>query len=485
MMKITHRSPSTIWLPSDDEAVKKFLTYKDKQVQYLISRLKKSYKWAYNCPEYLQTKLDQLNQQINQCLIKYDNDQPYTYSGLAYMLSQKFGWTYEKPSYTLSNKLIPWHKTPPTCRPYQEEAIVALENAGHGAISLPTGSGKSLCLIYLVKRNPVQTVIVTPFRAITTQLYKDFVNFFGAKHVGQYGDGKKDYKKLITIATAQSLSNLSPDDEAYRVLSQCKVMMFDESHMCVPDTMEHVCMGILGLAERRYFVSATQTRTDGSELLLKGIIGPIVYNKPFNELVEEKYLKKPIFKIFSVPAYGSYSAQDAKQETRKQLYQNPNVNKIVGKIVSIAYRKGRQTVIIIEEFRQFLSLLNFLTVPFEFVHGGISQDAKEFIPKEYWESDIEGAIERFNSGKTKVLIGTSAISTGVDLRPVGCLIYLQGGISEIKIKQAIGRGTRMVPEIDNFWVIDFMVKNSPVLERHCKIRMDLYHDMGQVEVFES
>ena len=140
-------------------------------------------------------------------------------------------------------------------------------------------------------------------------------------------------------------------------------------------------------------------------------------------------------------------------------------------------------VILLEEFRQFSLLLNHLSVPFEFVHGGASEEAKEFIPKEYWDSDTEAAIARFNSGQTKVLIGTSAISTGVDLRPVGCLIYMQGGTSEIKIKQAIGRGTRITEGLKDFWVVDFIIKGSPVLERHAGVRADMYQDIGTVEFF--
>jgi len=86
-----------------------------------------------------------------------------------------------------------------------------------------------------------------------------------------------------------------------------------------------------------------------------------------------------------------------------------------------------------------------MSIPFTFVHGGASDDAKQFLPQKYWKCDVEAAVKDFNEGKIQCLIGTSAISTGVDLLPVGCLIYLQGGTSEIKVRQAIGRGTRIIP----------------------------------------
>jgi len=156
------------------------------------------------------------------------------------------------------------------------------------------------------------------------------------------------------------------------------------------------------------------------------------------------------------------------------------VNRLAAEIAQKSITLGyRPTLIIIEEFKQFTLLKNYLSVPFEFVHGGASsQDVKDILPKEYWKCDIEQSVKNFNEGKTKLLIGTSAISTGVDLKPVGCLIYLQGGTSEIKVRQAIGRGTRPVPEFKDFWVIDFNIVGSASCERHFGSRKELYEDMS-------
>lgn len=43
------------------------------------------------------------------------------------------------------------------------------------------------------------------------------------------------------------------------------------------------------------------------------------------------------------------------------------------------------------------------------------------------------------------------------------LVYWMGGSSEIQVKQAIGRGTRITPDKNSCYVVDFWV-NSP--ERH-------------------
>lgn len=348
----------------------------------------------------------------------------------------------------------------------------------HGAIELPTGSGKSLITQKICHARPVKTVVVAPLSAIADQLYCNFVEAFGPRYVGKYGDGSKKFDKLFTIAVAQSLTRLGPDDVAFKELKETQQIIFDEAHVTPAETFDKVCTGLFRYAPYRYFVSATQLRTDGCELILKGITGPIVYRKSFRELVEQGFLAQPRVKMFHVASSGATGLRDAKAETRRQLYTNPNVCSAVGRTASkMVNGLDRQMLILVEEFRQFHILKNYITVPFTFVHGGVTKEVKEFLEPQYHDCNIKQAIADFNSGKTRLMIGTSAISTGTDLRPTGCLAYLQGGLSEIKVRQAIGRGTRIVPGKKDFFVIDFIVEGSDTMERHGDSRVDIYKDM--------
>ena len=189
--------------------------------------------------------------------------------------------------------------------------------------------------------------------------------------------------------------------------------------------------------------------------------------------MKQEFLAEPIVKIFHVPCAPDPGHQDAQTETRNQLYMNSHVNSLTAQITEKAVKlANRQVLILIDEFDQFMKLKNYLNVGYEFVHGTPSKEAKEFLPKEYWDCDVEASVKRFNSGECRVLIGTSAISTGVDLKPVGCLIYLQGGTSEIKVKQSLGRGTR--PCKKDFWYVDFKVMGSQTMERHLDSREKFY-----------
>lgn len=478
-------SPTKLILPDGGDQVKDFLTYTDKSVSFQISRLQQNIHFKRSSPAQFQKMMEGLKEEQHKSLLFFDESgQPWTYSGLWKDLSDRFGWSVANPPSAESEKAIPWQNQPNEMRYYQKAAVESLLAAGHGAIELPTGSGKSLILLNLLKSNPVKTVIMTPFSNITNQLTKDLEAAFGAKYVGQYGDGKKKTDKLFTVANAQSLTRIKPGSKEWKELSTCKVFIADESHSTPSETFKAVCLSGVGAnATKRFFLSATQTRTDGSELVLTGITGPIVYRKSYLELADEGYLKKIKVRIFKVAASNS-TISDPKKEIRQNMYDNPNVAKMAALLARKAWElQGRQVIILIEEYSQFLALKDHMTIPYKFAHGTVTSDAKKVVPSEYWKCDIDSIVKEFNDGVLPCLIGTTAISTGVDLRPTGAIVYLQGGKSEIKVKQGVGRGTRPVAHKE-LWICDFKVVGSRLLENQIEARKSIYETLTRESIDE-
>jgi superfamily II DNA or RNA helicase len=461
--------PTRVYLPEVTDRVRGLLTYADRSVQYQMHRMRQNFRWKSGDPEGFQARMDELKRESKKTLVFYDGDgRPYTYSGLVGEIGQATGWGARSLVEYPKDRALPWANKPEfTLRPYQEGTVEALRVARHGAVELPTGSGKSACIAQLVKLHGLPTAVVTPSKAITRQMYEILLRLFGARYVGQFGGSRKKSDKLVTVCTAQSLARLQPGDDHYESLSRAQVFVFDESHTCPADTFEQVCLGVLGRAPYRYFFSATQTRVDGSEVVLKGITGPVVYRKTFRDLVAEGYLAKPVFRVMRVPSCGAVGRSDVNKETREQLFRNPRVVSLAADMADKAvWVSGRQTLVLIDELCQYDLLRNYLTTQ----HGFISGDTPE--------DERRRTIDSFNSGQLRMLVGTSAISIGVDLRPTGCLVYLQGGTSEIQVKQAIGRGTRIVPGKSDLWVIDFKVVGSPAMERHSDSRQRIYRELS-------
>jgi superfamily II DNA or RNA helicase len=83
-------------------------------------------------------------------------------------------------------------------------------------------------------------------------------------------------------------------------------------------------------------------------------------------------------------------------------------------------------------------------------------------------------VKEFNEGKHPILVGTSCITTGTDIQTAGAIIYLQGGKSEIQVRQSVGRGTRKVAGKVDCYFIDFDVRNVEVVHRHAEERAAIY-----------
>jgi len=346
-----------------------------------------------------------------------------------------------------------------------------------------TGLGKTRMLFELTHRLGLKTVIMTPSTKISEQIYLEAVQLFGKSKVGQFFDRKKESDKQIVVANGQSLTKIKEDSVHWENLCQTKVFISDESHSCPAATFEKVCLGLLADTPYRFFFSATQTRGDGLKKLLEGITGPVVYEMDAATGIAQGWLAVPTFAMMTVESNDSYYSSDVLRMNQRHLFYNQEVIQRIASVVNDSVSKGLPTLVLLEEIEQFNYLLQHLRHKPEFAHGGNAEEGR--LPAEYQECDTTDQVNRFNSGECKLLIGTSCISTGVDILPARVLIYWQGGKSEIQVKQAIGRGVRKhtPTQKETFFVLDFDVKNIDILSKHAQQRTAYYEEIqGPVKV---
>lgn len=483
------RTPSTVEIIGHDDQIDKLkhlLTYIDKGVTFQITKCKQN-KWLKERmgEEKFQEYIDKLKEQEKVCLLNEKNGLS-TYSGLAEWIAGELGTTIsnqvEYPKYAE----IPWDKTPEfKMYPYQENALAKLLEAKHASVEIGTGLGKSYIILHLAKAIGLKTVIMAPYNNIAQQLYDDFAKYFGVRYVGKYFDGKKQFDKRFVIASGQSLTRLEPGDEAYEVLSQSQVFIADESHFTPAATLEKVCLGLMAKAPYRYFFSATQLRNDGAGLLLQGITGPIVYKMDVREGVDQGYLAKPIFRMIRVESKSKYGWDDHNEKfdykkdplmmERNHLFYNKNVLKVAADIANRSVSLlGHPVLILVEEMEQFADLYPLLKHKCAFAHGPLTKESKEKLPEAFHDSDPTALVKSFNAGEIPILVGTSCVSTGTNFKAVKTLIYLQGGRSEVQIRQALGRSTRLHGDKTACAIYDFDVWNVPVIHRHATERKGIY-----------
>lgn len=516
-MRLTLETPTRLYIDDIDplrlDEVKANLTYRDKKVQYELQKAKKS-SWLQRKlgEEQYQAHLADLKSREKVCLLEQDADgRHFVLSGMKSYLEDKYK-IQAKTLYSFpAARSIPWAKVPTrTPYPYQDQAKERLLEAFHARVEMGTGLGKSFIILNLVKDLGLKTVIMAPSQSIAEQLYDEFLEHFGKKYVGAFFDGKKDFKKLFVIGTGQSLTRVTPDSPAGEAFAQVQVFIADESHQCPATTLAKVCTGVLQNAPYRYFFSATQIRNDGKELLLDAITGKTVYEMTVREGVDQGYLAKPVFRMIFSRSPKHFQSDDANEMTREHLYYNPTVLAQAGEVINLSVEQlGHQVLVLIDEVEQFTRLLPFLRHKVAFAHGPLQPTTfhedgrvkvagnREKVPKEYQESDNAQLVRDFNAGKIPILIGTSCISTGTDIRANKTLIYLRGGKSEIEVRQGVGRCTRLEKSIGktHCTVVDFWVLSPDgntmkgtgkygqwVIGKHAAERKAIYEDIyGPVE----
>lgn len=479
--KLIIESPSCMRIDGDLPwaQVAKDLTYTDKKVQFQLRRLQQS-SWASAY------QISELEKKVKTCLLFSDNKGYWTYPGFAPRLSRTYGLSIENNVIYPPEKTLPWKIKPEhEMHYYQKDSYSELINARHAAVELATGTGKTLILTHIIKNYGLKTLIMAPSISIAQQIHDLLVKAFDRKNVGAYFGSKKEYKKQIVVGIPQSLVNVKDGSPAFDAISQTEVFIADESHQCPAKTLASVCFGLVKDAPYRFFFSATQTRIDGLELLLEGITSEIVYQYSARSAIDEGFLAKPVFKIIKLESDDLTIPDDVNEQTRRHLYYN---DRVLDKAASIANHcvktLNHPVLILIDEIEQFQGLYNRLTVPCGFAHGTLTAENSKFVPSTHQnEFTPNELVEKFNNGEIPVLIGTSCISIGTDIRAVKTMIYLRGGKSVIEVKQSVGRCTRKVPGKDKCNVIDFWITNIPAMERHAMERKEIYEEIsGDVSV---
>lgn len=472
-------------------ALRANLTYIDRKVDFELRKAKKSgYLLHQLGQERYREHIQDLTRRRRPCLLREQDGKLTTLSGLAGRLATHFGDSVQRGYPLPKAGLVPWENKPDRKpRPYQELAMEKLLEGtknGPAAVSIGTGLGKSFIALLLVKELGLRTVVMAPSKSIAGQLYEDFTKHLGQKRVGMFGDGKKDHSKHVVVAIDRSLANVEEGSSAWKNLVDREVFVADESHLTPARTLQDVCMRLMSRAPYRFFFSGTQMRNDGLDLVLEGIIGPIVFEMTVKEGVDQGYLARPYFTMVPVQSTSSFSSDDANEMTRQHMYYNPDLNARVGSLANKSVQLlKRPTLILVDEVEQFSKLLPHLRAEVGFAHGGLTKVNRGKVPEAFYRSDPTALVKAFDRGELPVLVGTSCISTGTDIKTVGTILRIKGGTSEIEVSQDVGRGTRRVPGVkENVNVIDFDVQNVPVLHRHAQRRSEIYDSIyGPVKIW--
>lgn len=460
--------------------------YDDGKVKEQLRRHRNNRWWRKKNPDTWEEKEIELSIQVKKNVVTQSGGKVYIKPGsIPYIKNVDF--TIKKDIEYPELKPIKW-VVEPEFEPYkyQADSVSELLKINHGNVSLPTGCGKSFILLMLAQQIGEGVVVVTPSKSIFKELLEEFQLRLGKKNVGGYGDGKKDIKKPITIAIGRSITLLKEGTEQYEFFANKKALLVDESHTWGADGLEKVCHGVLANAPRRFFMSATQTRGDGTVKVLQSIIGQTVVEMTILEAIRDGFLCPLKFHVKTLYSPSNLRKKDPLECKREHFLYNKEIARFYSNIANAMWKvHNESTLILVEELRQIQMLTELLTVPFAYIHSGSKKDAAQWGLEKVSLSD---ELDRFNRGEVKVLIGTKSISTGTNIYPTHNVCNWVGGSSEIVTKQGtMGRSTRwMKKKFQEFhkekthskiWDVD--VIKQVILQNQLKRRLSYYQETGE------
>jgi superfamily II DNA or RNA helicase len=461
---------------------------------------KKKAKDAGKDPKYVRKTID-----VDSSVISVDGSTAYFLPGIWPRVKK---WlTKQKVPYEVFDKRNPGIRPEPTwnalveagvvLRPGQAEAICAMVTSDTGVIKCPTAFGKTmtigfLCLLYPTLNILVLTTSVSVARTITKHLTKTCPG-----QVGMVGGGKQDTSgKRIIVSTIQSLQHVD----------------VDMVHLCFVDECHTVNDGKYGEAvatvrfARRFGLSATPTRNDGSQLFMESLVGPVIYEMTYAEAVEVGNVNDMRYCMIPVDNCPQFALQPTLNDVvrdRFQYYRNQFRNKTIARVVrEVRRRLGEDMQILVMvatiehliDLHQYEGMRDFVPVHY----GAADLPALKSKFKNSWHKDIpwykydkkpkdnEIAQAAFAKGTLKRVICTKSWKAGVDLVGLSIVIRCDHTISQQDAVQIAGRGARIRPDkAPVSFIVDFEDKWSPEAIWRSNVRKSRYIEQGWQEVAEG
>lgn len=438
--------------PVELKAIKAECTYKDESIAYAIKRAISSV-WGRKGIEALKEKLIVTLYEETEDMIAFPQ-------GFSYLIPTRLEIIDQRalPSF---REMI-WHTKPDkTLRYYQREIVDVLKKGPRGQIVAATGSGKSLCMLHLVKETGLKTLVICPSSIIGNQLYTDFSTFLGKRVVGMYGSGKKEVKQ-ITIGLYQSVT------KNIEIFKDFDMVICDENQTLGANSLVEITRH-LSHVPYFYSLSATNWRADGKTPEIYAASGGVVYTFDTKRAISEGYLAQPVFIVREMSSSGREHELKQKNYTN-HVIKNELLTKQIIQDIRNVQQKGMSILVLVQEIEHGNMIATALNIPFA---NGENKDSMSLI-------------KGLNNGTVKTLVaGATLTGVGVDTVRVDCLIMASFPGTEGLTLQLLGRGLRKYGTKEKVLVLDYWLPNSRMLGRHAEKRIEWYRELGNVKILRS
>ena len=342
-----------------------------------------------------------------------------------------------------------------TLRPHQRKAVNAMWDNSKGQVIIPTGGGKTICMIQdtihqQAMPSGVTTVVVAPRILLAEQLCKEFLELVSTTHthVMHVHSGDVEYfhttkpeqihmfanvartagENCIIFTTYHSLHRIQEAD------IEVNNIYFDEAHNSVQRNFFPATEFFSNDSDRCYFFTATPKHS--LSVFKPGmndtaVYGNVICNVPAPQLVEEGYILPPKVVVQQLPQ------GDFKQSDDKNLLDTIDANSL-NKIL-VAARSTKQIVRLVSQsdFCKELEERGYNWMYITSKTGAIINGKK--VSREYFFKTLNAWGQ---DGTRFVIMHHSILSEGINVKGLEAVLFMRN-MDYIGISQSIGRVIRL------------------------------------------
>ena len=337
-----------------------------------------------------------------------------------------------------------------TLRPHQQEALEAMQQHDKGQVIIPTGGGKTLCMINDAKQQFDQVgsttiVVVAPRILLAEQLCKEFLEVINNAAVYHVHSGETEhfsstkpalianwhrqaYRNQLIFTTYHSLHRVQESG------IHIDTIYFDEAHNSVQRNFFPATEHFSTDADRCYFFTATPKH---SVTIFKpgmndtAVYGNVICNVPAPQLVEEGYILPPKVVVKTLPQ-GDFKLSDS--ENLLQTLDEQSVNKVL-----VAARSTKQIVRLVGESDFCMQLqergYNWMYITSK---TGAIINGKKVSREQFFKT-----LNQWGEDDTRfVIMHHSILSEGINVKGLEAVLFMRN-MDYIGISQSIGRVIRL------------------------------------------
>jgi superfamily II DNA or RNA helicase len=224
---------------------------------------------------------------------------------------------------------------------FQTEGVAALQSCYDGILQLRCGGGKSPVVLHAAAALKGPILIVVDELGLAEQWRRTIRRFIttGDPVIGEVGDGKKDWKHDITVASVRTIAKMVQAGEITPEMSRhFAVVVYDEVQVMGAPVVN---LAVGAFHGRRWGCSATPERDDSFNSLLRFGLGRVIYTYLMPE-------SKPNFYFLRLPTSPLNAVQ-------KQVVYARGGKFHFGLAYSVLAEDVRRTALIVHEINLALS----------------------------------------------------------------------------------------------------------------------------------